>query len=360
MRSIIPLVVCLVLVGFLTGACGPKEERACLATKCAESAEVASASHQDEKVADPHAHEGHADEKPGTEAEKPAVPAESKPASAHGAEVVMPLAQQTLAGLVIGKAEVLPLREALDVPGNIPDEPDHLVPVTAPQPCVLTRLVVSVGENVAKGQIVGKAKSGDTEIDLLAPQSGTVLALPRNPGETVDAYSAVALLADLSALKVSLSVGEDEVSRLRVGQKVQVFHLSNPKEVHTGRVTALSPRVDPETRLVRVGVQVDNANRHLRLGMYVTARFMLETGRTVLSVPEGSVQRVAEVETVYRPVPGEADAFFVTPVKTGERRGGRVEILSGLKKGESLVVEGAFYLKSAQLKGKMGDDGHGH
>jgi RND family efflux transporter MFP subunit len=261
----------------------------------------------------------------------------------------------------MGKAEVLPLKETLEVPGNIPEEPDHLISVTAPNPCVLTGLSVTVGQDVWAGSVIAKARAGEEEVEIKAPKAGTVLALPRNLGETVDAYTAVALLADLNTLKVSLSVGEEEASRLRVGQKVRVFHLSNPTEAHDGKVTALSPRVDPETRLVRVGVKVDNQRRHLRLGMYVTARFMLETGRVVLSVPEGAVQRVAEVETVYGPVPDEADAFLAIPVRTGERRGGRVEILSGLKSGDPLVVEGSFYLKSAQLKGKMGGgDGHGH
>jgi RND family efflux transporter MFP subunit len=146
---------------------------------------------------------------------------------------------------------------------------------------------------------------------------------------------------------------------LRVGQRIEAFHLSSKSDFHKGRITVLSPRVDPETRLARVAARVDNSNGHLRLGMFLTARVYVENGRPVLSVPEESVLRVNGEETVYRPDPKDKDAFVPTPVRIGERRGGRVEILSGLKAGDSVVEKGTFYLKSAQMKAAMGD-AHAH
>jgi hypothetical protein len=284
-------------------------------------------------------------------------------ADAHVAELKVELSpeQAKTVGLTRVRVEKRPLAEVLELPGAIPEEPAGLISVMPSESCVVTSVRVAVGERVSRGSIlaIGKTDAGDP-VTMTAPLGGTVLALTRRAGESADTFSPAVLLADLSSLTLSLSATVEDAANLRVGQKVEAFHPSTRSDLHRGWITTISPRVDPETRLVRIAAKVDNSNGHLRLGMFLSARVHVESGKAVLSVPEGAVLRVNGADTAYLQDGEDPDAFVPTVVTTGERRGGRVAILSGLKEGDRVAGAGTFYLKSAQLRGAMTGCDHGH
>jgi len=332
---------------------------------CPVEAALEKAKHDGETT---HAHAGesadaHAGESAGAHDGEPAGAHAGEPADAHAGEGKVELSseQRQTVGLTVIPVEFKPLSEVLELTGSIPEEPSDLISAMPSEPCVLSRVTVNVGERVNKGSIlaIGKTESGDP-ITLRSPRSGTVLAVTRKAGETADTFSPAVLLADLTTLTLSLSATTEDASNLKVGQKVEAFHPTTRSDRHSGWITTISPRVDPETRLVRVAAKVDNSNGHLRLGMFLTANVHIQSGKSVLSVSEEAVLRVNGADTVYLQDPDDEHAFIPTVVKTGEHRGGRVAILSGLKAGARVAGSGTFYLKSEQMKGSMSEDSHGH
>jgi cobalt-zinc-cadmium efflux system membrane fusion protein len=102
-----------------------------------------------------------------------------------------------------------------------------------------------------------------------------------------------------------------------------------------------------------------NGEGLLRPGMSANVR--LEIGgrtRTVLAVPAAALQRVGMEWLAF--VPREGREFEMRPVGRGRDLGMEVEVLSGLKAGETVVVEGAFLLKAEAEKRRGGGDEHGH
>jgi len=97
----------------------------------------------------------------------------------------------------------------------------------------------------------------------------------------------------------------------------------------------------------------------LRPGMSANARLEL-TGpsQTILAVPAAALQRVGERWLAF--VPGSPQEFEMRPVGRGRDLGNDVEVVSGLKAGETVVVEGAFLLKAEAEKRRGSGDEHGH
>jgi cobalt-zinc-cadmium efflux system membrane fusion protein len=75
-------------------------------------------------------------------------------------------------------------------------------------------------------------------------------------------------------------------------------------------------------------------------------------------VPVAAVQRVGDSWCVFIPKTGENGAFETRKIGRGRDLGAEVEVVSGLKAGETIVVDGAFLLKSEAEKGSGGHDGH--
>jgi cobalt-zinc-cadmium efflux system membrane fusion protein len=135
-----------------------------------------------------------------------------------------------------------------------------------------------------------------------------------------------------------------------------------PGEFFGGKVSYLSAQVDPGTRTVRARIDVENPQHKLRPGMF--ARVTLRDPHTAsterepsLVVPAGAVQRDGHEFVVFVSL-GDG-RFERREVEVGRAAQGVVEILSGLDAGDTVVIEGAFLLKSEASKGSMGA-GHDH
>jgi len=91
--------------------------------------------------------------------------------------------------------------------------------------------------------------------------------------------------------------------------------------------------------------------------MFVTGEVLVQSNEKVILIPTTAVQTLENETVVF--VPKSADEFAIEEVSLGRRSGGKVEILSGLHEGETVVDKGSFYLKSEAQKGQFGD-GHNH
>jgi cobalt-zinc-cadmium efflux system membrane fusion protein len=182
------------------------------------------------------------------------------------------------------------------------------------------------------------------EILVRAPVSGKVLDIGVVAGEYRNDTSApVMTIADLSTVFMTADVPEDRIRFIRPGEQVEISLNAYPGEVFHGRVERISDTVDPQTRTIKVRAELQNPAGRLRPEMFGEIRHK-QGFRNVPVVPVGAVIQGDRRNIVYREnAPGVFEAVEVT---FGPRDGDRVPILSGLRPGDRVVVDGAMLLRN--------------
>jgi cobalt-zinc-cadmium efflux system membrane fusion protein len=124
-----------------------------------------------------------------------------------------------------------------------------------------------------------------------------------------------------------------------------------PGRAFTGNVTLIGKQVDASSRTIPVRVEVANSEQLLRPGMSATAWVPVgKSSEQVITVPVAALQRIENEWLVF--LPTGQDTFEIRPVGRGRDLGTEIEIVSGLKAGERVVVEGAFLLKAEAEKAR--------
>lgn len=107
-------------------------------------------------------------------------------------------------------------------------------------------------------------------------------------------------------------------------------------------VNAIDPLIDASGRSLAVRAKLDNADGTLRPGMFVRVRLVFGSRENIMTIPEQALVPAAQGISVYVVVDGKAKQ---TPVKTGQRRAGSVEIVEGLQADDSVVTAGQLKLR---------------
>ncbi len=192
---------------------------------------------------------------------------------------------------------------------------------------------------------------------LRAPVSGSVIERTVVVGQMLDPASPAFRIGDLSTLWLTVHAFERDAVRIRQGVDARLAFSALPGQDFNGKVTVVGGHVERESRTVPVRIDVRNRNNLLRPGMSATATLPVgETGAAILTVPVASVQRVRNEWCVF--LPKDANHFEIRKIGRGRDLGTEVEVLSGLKAGETIVVDGAFLLKAQAEKGEAGHEGH--
>ena len=202
---------------------------------------------------------------------------------------------------------------------------------------------------------IGKGHTINSRVAIYAPVSGTIIERHLTLGEVVEPVKPLFVIADLSNLWVIADIPENDVSKVKKGQKVSVLVSPYPDAEFKGIVTYISDTVDPGTRTVKVRAEVDNQKGILKPEMFASVK--IGTGKMeALAIPESAVQREGDKTIVF--VAEDETTFQKRAVEIGPEVDDFHQVLSGLEKGERIVTKGAFTLKSEGQKGEM--EGHGH
>ncbi|MEQ8234633.1 MAG: efflux RND transporter periplasmic adaptor subunit [Gammaproteobacteria bacterium] len=154
-------------------------------------------------------------------------------------------------------------------------------------------------------------------------------------------------LQALDPIHVDYALPEHLLSRLAVGQVVEIEVPAYPGEKFRGRITAFEPGIDPATRNVRIRATLPNADQRLRPGMFAEVSTVQEALRPVLALPATAVTYSPYGNTVYVVVDDDGQATVERrQVRTGEVREGRVEIAEGLARGDRVVAVGQNKLRN--------------
>ena len=186
---------------------------------------------------------------------------------------------------------------------------------------------------------------------LKAPFSG-VIGIPRiDVGQYLQPGTVIASFQDLSSMKVDFTVPEQRASEIKLGQEVRVG-TTEGNLPFKGHVTGKDPRVDPKTRLVAVQAIVENNKDGAILpGQFLHVEAVLPEQPNVMTVPQTAVIASLYGDYVYTIDEEQRDGKAVQVakqvfVKTGRRRGGALEIVSGVNAGQQVVASGQNKLQS--------------
>ncbi|MBN2351236.1 MAG: efflux RND transporter periplasmic adaptor subunit [Spirochaetales bacterium] len=207
----------------------------------------------------------------------------------------------------------------------------------------LVRLRVSLGEAVAKGQVIAdvdpsKPGSVYTLNGVRAPIAGTITELPADIGSTVGTQTAVAVVGDLGRLMIRCFIGERYVARVGVGQKASVSLEAYPGVPFSARVAEKSPVLDRASRTLEIRLTVDPPDARIQSGMFAAVKLVTLRRERVLAVPRECLVTSSGATGVF--VVGDDNIARAREVKTGMSSDGFVEIVSGLAPGDRVVQRG--------------------
>ncbi|WP_255538908.1 efflux RND transporter periplasmic adaptor subunit [Polynucleobacter sp. AP-Latsch-80-C2] len=190
--------------------------------------------------------------------------------------------------------------------------------------------------------------------NLKAPFSGRVGIVSINPGQYVNSGDKLLTLQTLDPIFVDFNLPQNNAEQIQVGQEVEVTTDAFKDASFTGKITAVSPKVDTNTRNIQVEAQLANPDKKILPGMFANVNIKLGDQVKLLTLPQTAVTYNPYGSTVFLAKPTgkkdkqgkdalEAQQVFVT---TGATRGDQVAILKGIDEGATVVTSGQLKLKN--------------
>jgi len=195
-------------------------------------------------------------------------------------------------------------------------------------------------------------RSGKVQPNLTvtSPVGGVVQELNVRTGMTVASGETLARINGLGSVWLAVAVPEAQTGSITEGQAIEARLPAFPGTVFNGKVSAILPDTNPDSRTLRVRVELANTEGRLRPGMTAQVRLNRSTGQDSLWVPSEAVIRTGKRALVM--LAEDAGHYRPVEVRLGEESDGKTMILQGLEEGQKVVTSGQFLLDSeASLKG---------
>jgi len=182
------------------------------------------------------------------------------------------------------------------------------------------------------------------QIPLRAPVAGEVVERLVGPGQLLQPGATQCFtISDTSSVWVLVNVYQSDLASVHTGDAVDITTDSYPEVFH-GRISYISPAMDPNTRTLQARIVTDNPGRKLKNNMYVTALVQAGVIPDAVLVPDSAVLHDTENQPfVY--VQSGSNQFARRLVTLGESNAGHTQITSGLKEGERVVGDGSLFLQ---------------
>jgi cobalt-zinc-cadmium efflux system membrane fusion protein len=187
-------------------------------------------------------------------------------------------------------------------------------------------------------------------VELTSPVDGTIIEQNIAPGaglKSLDNAPNLFTIADLSRVWVLCDVYENELSRAQLGQVARIRLNAFPDERHAGRIANISQVLDPATRTAKVRIELDNADRSMRPGMFAVAELESSASHDRLVVPATALVQLHDADWVFvRVAPGTYRRVQVRA--GGQLDGGLQEILAGLAPGQEVVANALRFVEAVE------------
>jgi HlyD family secretion protein len=193
----------------------------------------------------------------------------------------------------------------------------------------------------AKGKYLG-AQAQLSYSEIRSPIDGVVTDRPLYPGEMAAAGTALLTVMDISSVIAKAHIPQDDAAALRVGDQgtMTVPGIEEPIE---GKVTVVSPALDPNSTTVEVWLEAKNSKQALKPGTSVQLSLTAQTVKDALVVPASSVITTPEGATAVM-LAGTDGRAHQKVVKVGIRNGDDVQIVEGVTASDKVIATGAYGL----------------
>ena len=246
-----------------------------------------------------------------------------------------------------------PLTESLNLTGDVKgiEEIDVYPKVSGK----LVEMKVKEGEKVKSEQvlaIIDRDVEGVRfeEAEVISPVAGIVGRVyldkgarvnPPEPGPGMG--TALLRIVNMDIVKVVVYVIEKDLSKIGLHQKTQVSVAAYPDQIFSGKITLISPTINPMTRTASVGITIPNLNHKLKPGMFAEVEVIIRKTDDAILIPAYAVLEQGEDKKVFTVVNGKA---MLKLIELGVDQGDSVEVKSGLGVGDTLIVAGHHRVSS--------------
>ena len=263
-------------------------------------------------------------------------------------------AKLAAAGIEVLTATAGTLRNAIILNGILQPNQEALVQVTPRFPGVVREIKKSIGDSVEKGELLARVESNQSlsVYEMRAPMSGTVIDRQISLGEYASEQKPAFIVADMSTVWVDLSVYRRDLSRVRIGDTVQI-DVGDGGAPIAARLSYVSPVGNTDTQSALVRAVVANEGMRLRTGLFVSARLVLSARQVPVVVQTTALQTVDNKNVVFV---RHGDTFAARAIEIGARDAEHVEIVSGLSDGDRYAATNSFVVKAELGKGEASHD----
>lgn len=187
---------------------------------------------------------------------------------------------------------------------------------------------------------------------LRAPFDGVAGIRQVNLGQYLKEGDMVVTLQAFDPIYVNFSLPQQDLSKLIIGEPVQLRVDTFPDQIFNGAITAINPLVDQATRNVQVQATFKNTDFRLRPGMFAKVSVVLSERQNVVAIPATAIHYAPYGDSIFvvselkDPQGKEYKGVKEQFIKTGQTRGDMIAVVSGLKPGDEVVTSGVFRLKS--------------
>ncbi|HTZ39814.1 MAG TPA: efflux RND transporter periplasmic adaptor subunit [Syntrophales bacterium] len=188
---------------------------------------------------------------------------------------------------------------------------------------------------------------------IRAPFAGKLGITTVNPGQYINPGDKIVTLQTLDPIYIDFYLPQQELSRIAINQKLSVSADGYPGQTFSGRITAINPRVNADSRNIQVEGMLSNPRQLLLPGMYASVEIAAGQKSDYITLPQTAISFNPYGNTVFVVEQGEtgpdgkarltAKQKFVT---TGAKRGDQIAVLEGIKEGELVVTGGQLKLRS--------------
>lgn len=159
----------------------------------------------------------------------------------------------------------------------------------------------------------------------------------------IDQSTEILVILDPTVLCVDADIYEKNISKIKIGQEVEVVVPAFPEEKFLGTIKYISDVLNEETRTITVRTEVKNKDMKLKAGMLASIKITINNQDLALAVPAECILEDQGEEIVFIK---KDEEFFLQVIETGAKENGYVEIIRGLSEGDEVVSKGNYQLKS--------------
>jgi len=176
---------------------------------------------------------------------------------------------------------------------------------------------------------------------IIAPFSGRIGLRSISVGGYITPATVIANLSNINPLKISFSVPEKYTGQIKTDTEIS-FTTDGLSRAFTGKVYAIEPGVNVQTRTLQIKAMVPNGNNELLPGSFAKIKLKLSTMKDAILIPNQAIIPVLKGKTVFVSSGGKAKQV---PIETGTRTAENIVVTSGLKVGDTVLTTGAMSLK---------------